>query len=180
LSFKALAEQGDSRARYNLGLAYAKLSHAKRDGANAKLSRHYLLQSRSSGLVDSYLLISSTKTHPIPDSPQVWLFSQPEDSYTLQLTTGKTPDSLKRMKQQLLAGKQLEQAHNLAILAIRFVDKEHNNASSTRYVLVYGVFDTYQNAKTAIDGLPEKLQKLSPWIRPFRKLQHILSQEPSS
>lgn len=165
--FSPLAEQGDSRAQYNLWLAYS-------NNGNAKLSRRYLIQSRSSGLVDSYLVGASDNTSAALNPEQAWLFSQPEESYTLQLATGKTTDYLKQMKQKLIKGKKLEQVQNLSILKVKFVDKELNNISSSRYVLVYGVFDTYPEAKAEIARLPDSLQKDKPWIRPFRELQSII------
>lgn len=165
--FTPLAEQGDSRAQYNLWLAYSK------NGAT-KLSRQYLVQSRSSGLIDSYLMRASDKTITALNPEQSWLFSQPEESYTLQLATGKTIDYLKQMKQKLINRKNLEQVHNLSILKVKFVDKEHNNTSSSRYILVYGVFDSYQKAKAEITRLPESLQKSSPWIRQIKSLQSVI------
>ncbi len=165
--FTPLAEQGDSRAQYNLWLAYSK------NGAT-KLSRQYLVQSRSSGLIDSYLIMASDKTIAALNPEQSWLFSQPEESYTLQLATGKTIDYLKQMKQKLINGKNLEQVHNLSILKVKFVDKDHNNTSSSRYILVYGVFDSYQKAKVEITRLPESLQKSSPWIRQIKSLQSVI------
>ncbi len=168
--FTPLAEQGDSRAQYNLWLAYGK-------SGDAKLSRRYLIQSRSSGLVDSYLVGASDKTIAALNPEQAWLFSQPDESYTLQLATGKTTDYLKKMKQKLINGKKLAQAHNLSILKVKFIDKAHNNAPSSRYILVYGVFDSYSKAKSEIARLPESLQKSKPWIRQFKVLQSIMNKD---
>ena len=168
--FTPLAEQGDSRAQYNLWLAYSK------NGAT-KLSRQYLIQSRSSGLIDSYFIMTSDTTIAARNPEQTWLFSQPEESYTLQLATGKTTDYLQKMKQKLIKGKKLAQAHNLSILKVKFVDKAHNNTPSSRYILVYGVFDSYPKAKEEITRLPESLQKSKPWIRQLKVLQSIMSKD---
>ncbi len=160
--FTPLADQGDSRAQYNLWLAYS-------NNGDSQLSRQYMLQSRRSGLIDSYLSIASDP----PDSEQAWLFSQSGESYTLQLATGKTGDYLQETKQKLINGKKLEQAHNLSVLKVKSVEKE-KNAPSSRYILVYGVFDSYSEAKAEISRLPESLQKSKPWIRQFKSLQTVI------
>ena len=165
--FTPLAEQGDSRAQYNLWLAYNK-------NGDTELSRQYLIQSRSSGLIDSYLIMVSDKTIAALNPEQSWLFSQPEESYTLQLATGNTIDYLQQKKQKLIKGNKLVQDHNLLILKVKFVDKEHNDAPSSRYILVYGAFDSIQKAKTEMARLPESVQKDKPWIRTFKDLQSIM------
>ena len=81
------------------------------------------------------------------------------------------------MKQKLINGKKLAQAHNLSILKVKFIDKAHNNAPSSRYILVYGVFDSYSKAKSEIARLPESLQKSKPWIRQFKVLQSIMNKD---
>ena len=164
--FTPMAEQGDSRAQYNLWLAYNK-------NGDTELSRQYLIQSRSSGLIDSYLIMVSDKTIAALNPEQSWLFSQPEESYTLQLATGNTIDYLQQKKQKLIKGNKLAQAHNLSILKVKFIDKEHNNAPSSRYILVYGAFDSIQKAKTEIARLPESLQKSKPWIRKIKNLRSV-------
>ncbi len=165
--FTPMAEQGDSRAQYNLWLAYNK-------NGDTELSRQYLIQSRSSGLIDSYLIMVSDKTIAALNPEQSWLFSQPEESYTLQLATGNTIDYLQQKKQKLIKGNKLVQDHNLLILKVKFVDKEHNDAPSSRYILVYGAFDSIQKAKTEMARLPESVQKDKPWIRTFKDLQSIM------
>ena len=165
--FTPLAEQGDSRAQYNLWLACRKTG-------DTQSARQYLMQSRSSGLVDSYFLMTSDKTNAALKPEHAWLFSQPEESYTLQLATGDTIDYLQNIKQKLIKGKNLEQLHRLSILKVKFVDKEHNNSSSSRYILVYGVFDSYQKAKAEITRLPETVQKSRPWIRQFKRLRSVI------
>ncbi len=165
--FTPMAEQGDSRAQYNLWLAYNK-------NGDTELSRQYLIQSRSSGLIDSYLIVVSDKTIAALNPEQSWLFSQPEESYTLQLATGNTIDYLQQKKQKLIKGNKLVQDHNLLILKVKFVDKEHNDAPSSRYILVYGAFDSIQKAKTEMARLPESVQKDKPWIRTFKDLQSIM------
>lgn len=164
--FKALAEQGDSRGWYNLGLAYRKQGAVK-----SKLAQNSFVRSQMGGLIDSYLLISTEQSGNLP---QAWLFRQDEDSYTLQLATGKTPESLKKLKQQIRSDKKLAQPESLNILGVKVVDKQVKKTYSTRYILVYGVFNSYQTAKAEVASLPASLKKSSPWIRQFRELQSIV------
>ncbi len=172
--WQPLAEQGDVRARYNLALVYL-----KQPGKQAKKATEYLIMSRSAGLIDSYFLNSvadsEVSKNSAQNTPSAWLFKQNKQYYTLQLATGKTPEPLIKMKQRLIAAKQLEQLGKLSILKVKVIDKQNKNIRLTRYVLVYGVFDSYPKAKNEVVKLPEKLQKARPWIRQFGVLQSILS-----
>lgn len=194
LLWQPLADQGDVRAQYNLALLLykeaqgaAKIQHVRQQ----QQARQYLAMSRSQGLVDSYLMaMPDTMSDTMPDvsipilsaeseetvamAPAVWLGAQPKSNYTLQLATGKNWQGMANMQKKLLSTFALEQPHNLYVYQ---VEKHEQEKLITRYVLVYGVFKTYLDAKSAIVRLPETMQKSEPWIRQFSVLQSIVKVE---
>jgi hypothetical protein len=146
-----------------------------------KKAHQYLAMSRENGLVDSYLLkipdvsLSTLDSSVKLDSnnsdiisPLNWLNQQQKSNYTLQLATGKSLKSMEISQKKLRDSQLLEQPENLYIQ--EFKRKEQEKTISN-YVLLYGSFKSYQLAKTEAEKLPESIQKSSPWIRQFSKLQ---------
>jgi septal ring-binding cell division protein DamX len=110
--------------------------------------------------------------------PMEWLKKQDKNAYTLQLSTGKSESYLIKMQEKLRKSKVLAQPENLYVHKVESISKSKDSkkaSTNTRYILVYGVFDSYQTAKDEISQLPESLQKSSPWIRQFNVLQSIVS-----
>ena len=179
-----LAEKGDARAQYNLALLLynVKNDDEAQNNSQRQKARKYLAMSRSKGLVDGYFVTmpamastpaaKSEKTGIVLSDPLDWLNQQQKNTYTLQLATGKSRKGMEKMLKQLLSSQSLEQPHNLYIHEI---EKNIQQKLVVQYVLVYGIFKTYQDAKDEVDRLPESIQKSSPWIRKFGVLQSIVN-----
>jgi len=164
-----LAKEGDARAQYNLYLLTQK-------SVGKEKATEYLTMSKAEGLVDGYFvtLPVSAEKKSLSD-PLLWLNQQQKESYTLQLATGKSKPHLQKMQKKLLSTQLLEQPENLYIQAT--LQKEQAG-DSVRYILIYGVFSSYQQAKDQVSKLPESIQKSSPWIRKFSVVQSIVSVHP--
>lgn len=181
--WQPLAKEGDARAQYNLALILSNDDRKKtaENQLQRKKAHQYLAMSRENGLVDSYLLkipdvsLSTLDSSVKLDSnnsdiisPLNWLNQQQKSNYTLQLATGKSLKSMEVSQKKLRDSQLLEQPENLYIQ--EFKRKEQEKTISN-YVLLYGSFKSYQLAKTEAEKLPESIQKSSPWIRQFSKLQ---------
>jgi septal ring-binding cell division protein DamX len=90
----------------------------------------------------------------------------------LQLATGKSRKSLEKMQKKLISSQPLAQPDNIYIHKI---EKKVQDKSVVRYILVYGVFKTYQNAQDEAGKLPESIQQSKPWIRQLGVIQSIVS-----
>ena len=89
-----------------------------------------------------------------------WLHQQLPDQYTLQLISlVKREDILKFISQENFN----EQ--------IGYIEVTINGI--TRYAAIYGLYDSYENAKTALSGLPPGL-KTKPWIRKIGVVKKVL------
>jgi len=190
--WQPLATEGDVRAQFNLALTLQKKVYKK---GQKKLQKDnvmkYLTMSKAGGLVDGYFITLSwsasdaesagtadkasskaeLKTADLEVIEAIdWINQQQQKSYTLQLATGKSKQHLDSMQKNLISSDLLEQPDNLYVQAI---SKKGQTNTSVRYILIYGVFENYQQAKDQVSKLPESLQKSSPWIRPFGDLQSI-------
>jgi TPR repeat protein len=180
-----LAKQGDVRAQYNLALVLRRQNTDVEE--KEKKSNFYLLMSRNEGLVDSYFMAivqknklktvevvndknNSSLSEGLPVNSLVWLNKQKEKNYTLQLSTGKSKKHLVKKQKKLIASHLLKEPDTLHILTVKA-----NEKTSTRYLLTYGVFTGFQQAKEHVSELPKSLQKSSPWIRQFGVLQSIVN-----
>ncbi len=188
--WEPLANQGDVRAQYNLALLTSKYRPTGKEKNSAAVKdtiNKYLAMSRSNGLIDAYYaalerveaeadtnktVTSNTQSSDI-NNPLAWLNQQKKRAYTLQLATGKSRESMAMMKKQLLSFKSLEQPENIYI---HKVYKTENKKTVVRFILVYGIFDSYLEAKKSTGQLPAAIQKSSPpWIRQFGVLQSIVN-----
>ncbi len=197
-----LAKEGDIRAQYNMAVLLKnelKVNSEKKLTAFYKKSRvlkgelmtQYILMSRSKGLVDAYsfslALPERKKTPPIlqKNIPIVsdksysnaleWLNHQEKSAYTLQLATGKHKDSMKKMQQKVLSGLSQEQSKKIYIQKI---EKRVNGKIVAQYILVYGVYKTYQDAQDGVKNLPEQINKSTLWIRQLGVIQSIVNTKP--
>ena len=180
--WQPLAKKGDVRAQYNLAILFYKEmlnKSVKVDKSQNDLQRQnankYLAMSRSKGLVDAYFItMPALDFEPgnVVNEPLAWLNQQQKSTYTLQLATGKSRKSMEEMQKKLLASQSLDQPHNLYIHTVK---KSEQQKLVVRYVLVYGIFETYQEAKSGAEKLPESIQKSSPWIRQFGVIQSIVN-----
>ena len=83
---------------------------------------------------------------------------------------------MEKMLKKFQSEEKLTQSDELFIQELKsIVKKDGKEKTRIRYVLVYGVFESYQQAKTEVSKLPESLQKSSPWIRQFGVLQSIVN-----
>ena len=91
-----------------------------------------------------------------------WLHQQLPDQYTLQLISlVKREDILKFISQENFN----EQ--------VGYIEVTINGI--TRYAAIYGLYDSYENAKTALSGLPPGL-KTKPWIRKIGVVKKVLKE----
>lgn len=195
-----LANKGDVRAQYNLALLLYKFKNDDEieNNLQRQKARKYLAMSRSKGLIDGYfmkipalvstpvaILVTTPVSTPVStdaaqsekiavilSDPLVWLNQQQKNAYTLQLAAGNSWKGMEKMQKQLLSSQSLDQPHNLYIHKI---EKGAPEKKVVQYILVYGIFKTYQDAKKAVGRLPESILKSSPWIRQFGVLQSIVS-----
>ena len=179
--WQPLAKNGDARAQYNLALLlYKEILSDAEGGTNIQknLQRHkagkYLAMSRSEGLIDGYFVTIpvSEAMAVVFDDPVSWLRKQQKSNYTLQLVTGNSQKSMQKIHQKLLSSQLLEQPHNLYI---QKVEKNKQEKIVIQYVLIYGIFKTYQEAKDEAEKLPESIQKSKPWIRQIGVIQSMVN-----
>lgn len=195
--WQPLAKEGDARAQYNMALLFYK----DKDNLKRKKANQYLAMSRSKGLIDGYFInipvqastatllsndaISAAESVRAQDSKaavgtitvnnsMTWLDYRQKSNFTLQLATGKSRQSLESMQKKLIASQLLEQPDNLYV---HKVEKSDQKKATARYVLIYGIFETYQDAKAEVAKLPDSIQKSSPWIRKFSDIQSIVNTE---
>ncbi len=93
-----------------------------------------------------------------------WVMTQAPEHYTLQIgSVTREDDIVNFLKENSITN---EAAY------VQVVIKE-----VTRYNALYGVYDNYTEATSAIEGLPDNLRKIKPWVRSFKMVQQLLNQE---
>lgn len=97
------------------------------------------------------------------DDSEAWLWSQDPRRYTLQLLGGRNDKSIQTFIQK----------YKLKDKAVYFHTK-HNQRDW--YALVYGSYNTRNEALQAIKSLPAAIQKTSPWPRSFASIHKDLDQ----
>ena len=90
-----------------------------------------------------------------------WVWQQRPDNYTLQLASLLSEDEVL----QFIQANKLETG--VAYMKV-VID------GTTRYNIIYGVYNTYDQARRAIKTLPANLQQDKPWVRNFGLLQKML------
>ena len=92
-----------------------------------------------------------------------WVWQQKPDTYTLQLASLLSEsDALK-----FITANKLESSVAYMKVVIN---------STTRYTIIYGVYNTYDQAQRAVKTLPVDLQRDKPWVRNFGQLQKMLKE----
>jgi len=92
-----------------------------------------------------------------------WVWQQRPNNYTLQLASLLSePEVLKFI-----------QANKLTTDVAYFKIVVNG---TTRYTVIYGVFNTYDQAHRAVKTLPANLQQEKPWVRNFGLLQKLLKE----
>jgi hypothetical protein len=176
-----LAQNGDARAQYNLALLMLK-------GNNQQQAQQYFSLSQDNGLIDSYYRIASLEHiksegvdnrdndhNVVVNNTLSWLKQQNKNYYTIQLATAKTKKLLDATLLKLVDNKSLVQAEHLYIHKI-YTKKQNKEKIklAIRYVLIYGSFKSYQQAREGVEKLPKEYQNSKPWIRKFSILQSLV------
>jgi len=159
-----LASRGNTSAMYNLANHY---SSGKGVGKNKVLSDEWLGNATRSGLIQAYLNLNNNAVTPASYShltfktgPLYWLKKQKPSKYTLQLISSRNK-------------KLIEKVYNENNLKGKAGYLHYMRSGKDSYALVYGVYETVAEAKTAITKLPEKLRKNSPWVRKIKSLHEV-------
>ena len=93
-----------------------------------------------------------------------WVMIQVPEHYTLQIgSVTREDDIVNFLKENEITN---EAAY------IQVVIKE-----VTRYNALYGVYDNYSEATSAVEDLPKGLRKVKPWVRSFKMVQQLLTQD---
>jgi DamX protein len=91
-----------------------------------------------------------------------WLQAQSPSQYTIQLIGVRSEPTLLRFI-----------AENLSSLNRQQIAYYRSNYKSEDWFpLLYGVYASKTEARSAIDGLPENIRKQSPWIRTLAAVQN--------
>lgn len=161
-----LANEGDPVAEFNLSLLYKSGTGLLQD---SNLSQYWLQMAARQGLVGAYASVNPKAIQPGNNAmaarpaigPQEWVAIQKPSYYTLQLASST--------KQALIEKYYTE--NNLQGKAGYYRSKR---SGEDWYALVYGAYPTVQDAKSAIDSLPEDLKKWSPWVRNIKSIHKMM------
>lgn len=164
---QTMANNGDAEAQYNLALLYQKGAGVKPDN---NLSTYWLAMAARQGLAQAYARLNSKSVSPgeqvisnvsLALGPEEWVASQEPAYYTLQLASSTN--------KQLIAKYYAE--NNLDGKAGYYRSRREGEEW---YALVYGAYPSVQDAKEAIDTLPDDLKKWSPWVRNIKSIHRIM------
>ena len=178
--FKKSAEQGVAEAQFNMGVYYEKGYSVEKD---LKLAKLWFERASAQGLEeakeklaglepdiekqtnDNGMDYSIDEISTAPDNTikrESWVMRQNPEFYTLQIgSVLKEKDIVDFINE-----------NNLGTDAA-YIKVVINGV--TRYSAFYGVYESFDQAKSAVSGLPDNLQKVKPWIRNFRVLQGMLN-----
>ncbi|NNF97343.1 MAG: hypothetical protein HKM94_10490 [Halobacteria archaeon] len=158
----ALVAEGDVVAEYNLALALQK------SAADASQVKGWLKAAARDGLVNAYSRFQPGAVKPgahtramIIQSPDDWVRQQNPRFYTLQLASSTNP----RMIEKYYLENQLEGKAGYY---------RNTREGKNWYALVYGAYPSRNEAKQAIDTLPDGLRKWSPWVRRIKDIHRIM------
>lgn len=98
---------------------------------------------------------------------QAWLWAQSGDQYTVQLAASLDSDAIQRF---IKSQPDLPELHYVHI----------KQRGRDWYISLYGSYNSFGAAKTAVDQLPSSMRKNSPWIRRLAKLQSLAPREDVS
>ena len=164
LHWQELANQGDPVAQFNLGLLYRQGTGVNPDN---NLSRYWLSMAARQGFAEAYAQINPANLAPTRQvavstrtPAEQWLTEQNPAWYTLQLASSTNRQLIEKYYQE----------NNLAGMAGYYRSRREGE---DWYALVYGAYPTVQDAKDAIDSLPDDLKKWSPWVRNINSIHRI-------
>ncbi len=100
----------------------------------------------------------------LPTHDGAWLLQQNPNAFTVHLLGAPDPSTMAR----LIAGYGKKLGENGLAYAVTQRDQRD------RYNLFYGVFDTAEQARIAMDGLPAELRANKPWVRQMRSVHKAL------
>ena len=163
---QAMANNGDAEAQYNLALLYQQGNGVLPD---KNLSNYWLAMAARQGLAQAYARLNSNSIKPTQTTmavklaltPEEWVASQNPKYYTLQLASSTN--------QQLIDKYYRE--NELQGHAGYYRSKREGEEW---YALVYGAYPSVQDAKDAIETLPQDLKKWSPWVRNIKSIHRIM------
>ena len=98
---------------------------------------------------------------PLQDSEirrEAWLLQQEPDHYALQLAAGRSEQNIKAFINR----------HGLTGEAAYF--KSTRNGDDW-YCILYGTYSDYDQAKQALNALPNRLRRNRPWVRTLSSVQ---------
>jgi TPR repeat protein len=161
-----LANEGDPVAQYNLALLYQRGVGVIADN---NLFHYWLSMAARHGLAEAYSQINKNSMQPTAQrvhvnlalSPQEWVAAQNPKYYTLQLASSTNLQLIEKYyRENELAGK-----------AGYYRSRR---SGEDWYALVFGAYPSIQDAKAAIENLPEDLKKWSPWVRNIKSIHKIM------
>jgi TPR repeat protein len=190
--FRKSADQGIGQAQFNLGVFYENGYGVEKD---IEVAKSWYEKAAAQGTAEAELKLTELNS---PDTSaesveaelvagnnaveneyrisdiaidgikrESWVLSQAPEQYTLQIgSVIREDDIVNFLKDNRVTN---EAAY------IQVVIKE-----VTRYNALYGVYDSYAEANTAIEDLPKGLRKVKPWVRSFRMIQQLLNQDDSN
>ena len=175
--FTKSAEQGVAEAQFNMGVYYENGYGVDKDPGKARV---WYERASAQGLKEATEKLAGLE----PDLKKP-VEAPPASNYSIDeiaTTTIKREDWVKAQNPAsytLQIGSVLKEKD-----IIDFINENHLESDAayikvvvndtTRYNAFYGLYDTYDQAKAAIDRLPENLRKVKPWIRNFSVLQNML------
>lgn len=105
---------------------------------------------------------SQAKALPVAVDDSEWFLQQPKQNYSIQLALMSQYASIQRF-----------QRYYPSVKPTFYYQSHFNNGN--RFVLLLGSYSTLQEAKQALEALPDEVQKMRPWIRQFDTLQEQYS-----
>lgn len=182
--WRLAAGQGLPQAQYNLGTLYFYGQGVSRDPEQAGFWYRQAAEAGSKRARQALLLLEGlpTASGPVTESgnqqlePETqtlepvdytglalgidWLLAQSADHFSLQLFASEHPDAIHR----LLVSERF--ARQVAVFPF------HRNGALW-YGILYGRFDTREQAKAALKELSKQVQSGKPWVRSFGQLQEM-------
>ena len=162
----AMANNGDAEAQYNLALLYQQGNGVNPD---SNLSRYWLAMAARQGLAQAYAQLNNKSVKPTTTSspvnlnlsPEQWVAEQNPQFYTLQLASSTNKHLIEKYyEENQLTGK-------AGYYRSRREGEEW-------YALIYGAYPSVNEAKAAIENLPQDLKKWSPWVRNIKSIHKIM------
>lgn len=180
--FKKSAGQGVAEAQFNMGVYYEKGYGVEKNPEQAKL---WFERASAQGLEEAKEKLAGIEPDIEKPTYDNGMDYSIDEISTTPGTTIKREDWIVRQNPEfytLQLGSVLKEKD-----IVDFINENHLGSDAayikavingvTRFNAFYGVYESYDQAKSAIDGLPDNLQKVKPWIRNFRVLQGMVKSQ---